>query len=74
MYTFKRPRKAAAGQKEMLLPISGKRTAKQEAKKAESPQRHEVGSGHDRSGISVAVLRQAGFIIANYLEPEPHTH
>jgi hypothetical protein len=26
------PRKAAAGQKEMLLPISGKRAAKQEAK------------------------------------------
>jgi DNA end-binding protein Ku len=31
------PRKAAAGQKEMLLPISGKRTAKQEAKKADKP-------------------------------------
>jgi DNA end-binding protein Ku len=31
------PRKAAAGQKEMLLPISGKRTAKQEAKKGDKP-------------------------------------
>ena len=31
------PRKAAAGQKEMLLPISGKRAAKQEAKKADKP-------------------------------------
>ncbi len=29
----KKPRKAAAGQKEMLLPISGKRAAKAEAKK-----------------------------------------
>jgi DNA end-binding protein Ku len=33
----KKPRKAAAGQKEMLLPISGKRTAKQETKKADKP-------------------------------------
>jgi DNA end-binding protein Ku len=33
----KKPRKAMAGQKEMLLPISGKRTAKQEAKKADKP-------------------------------------
>jgi DNA end-binding protein Ku len=33
----KKPRKAAAGQKEMLLPISGKRTAKQDAKKADKP-------------------------------------
>jgi DNA end-binding protein Ku len=33
----KKPRKATAGQKEMLLPISGKRTAKQEAKKADKP-------------------------------------
>ena len=29
----KKPRKAAAGQKEMLLPISGKRADKEEAKK-----------------------------------------
>ena len=29
----KKPRKAAAGQKEMLLPISGKRASKAEAKK-----------------------------------------
>ena len=29
----KKPRKAAAGQKEMLLPISGRRAAKAEAKK-----------------------------------------
>ncbi len=29
----KKPRKAAAGQKEMLLPISGKRAPKAEAKK-----------------------------------------
>lgn len=29
----KKPRKAAAGQKEMLLPISGMRAAKAEAKK-----------------------------------------
>jgi DNA end-binding protein Ku len=33
----KKPRKAAAGQKEMLLPISGKRAAKAEAKKADKP-------------------------------------
>jgi DNA end-binding protein Ku len=33
----KKPRKAAAGQKEMLLPISRKRAAKQEAKKADKP-------------------------------------
>jgi DNA end-binding protein Ku len=33
----KKPRKAAAGQKEMLLPISGKRAAKQDAKKADKP-------------------------------------
>lgn len=33
----KKPRKAAAGQKEMLLPISGKRTTKQDAKKANKP-------------------------------------
>jgi DNA end-binding protein Ku len=33
----KKPRKAAAGQKEMLLPISGKRTAKAETKKVEKP-------------------------------------
>jgi DNA end-binding protein Ku len=31
----KKPRKAAAGQKDMLLPVSGKRTAKQETKKAD---------------------------------------
>jgi DNA end-binding protein Ku len=34
----KKPRKAAAGQREMLLPISGKRT-KEEPKKAEKPVR-----------------------------------
>jgi DNA end-binding protein Ku len=33
----KKPRKAVAGQKEMLLPISGKKAAKQEAKKADKP-------------------------------------
>ena len=33
----KKPRKAVAGQKEMLLPISGKRAAKQEVKKADKP-------------------------------------
>ena len=33
----KKPRKAIAGQKEMLLPISNKRTAKAETKKAEKP-------------------------------------
>ena len=33
----RKPRKAAAGQKEMLLPISGKRAAKAEAKKADKP-------------------------------------
>jgi DNA end-binding protein Ku len=33
----KKPRKAAAGQKEMLLPISGKRAAKQDAKKVDKP-------------------------------------
>jgi DNA end-binding protein Ku len=33
----KKPRKAAAGQKEMLLPISNKPAAKNEAKKAEKP-------------------------------------
>jgi DNA end-binding protein Ku len=31
------PTSAAAGQKEMLLPISGKRAAKQDAKKADKP-------------------------------------
>jgi DNA end-binding protein Ku len=31
----KKPRKATAGQKEMLLPISGKRAAKQDAKKSD---------------------------------------
>ena len=37
----KKPRKAAAGQREMLLPISGsgKRAAKQEPKKSEKPVR-----------------------------------
>jgi DNA end-binding protein Ku len=35
----KKPRKAAAGQREMLLPISGKRTAKEEPRKAEKPVR-----------------------------------
>jgi DNA end-binding protein Ku len=33
----KKPRKAAAGQKEMLLPISGKRAAKAETKKTDKP-------------------------------------
>jgi DNA end-binding protein Ku len=33
----KKPRKAAAGQKEMLLPISGKRAAKEDKKKVEKP-------------------------------------
>jgi non-homologous end joining protein Ku len=33
----RKPRKAAAGQKEMLLPISGKRAAKAEAKKTDKP-------------------------------------
>jgi DNA end-binding protein Ku len=33
----KKPRKAVAGQKEMLLPISGKRAAKQETKKTDKP-------------------------------------
>jgi DNA end-binding protein Ku len=33
----KKPRKAAAGQKEMLLPISGKRAAKAETKKVDKP-------------------------------------
>jgi ribosome-binding protein aMBF1 (putative translation factor) len=33
----KKPRKAAAGQKEMLLPISGKRAVKEEKKKVEKP-------------------------------------
>jgi DNA end-binding protein Ku len=33
----KKPRKAAAGQKEMLLPISEKRAAKAETKKADKP-------------------------------------
>jgi DNA end-binding protein Ku len=33
----KKPRKAVAGQKEMLLPISGKKAAKQETKKADKP-------------------------------------
>jgi DNA end-binding protein Ku len=33
----KKPRKAAAGQKEMLLPISGKRASKQDAKKSDKP-------------------------------------
>jgi DNA end-binding protein Ku len=33
----KKPRKAVAGQKEMLLPISGKKATKQHAKKADKP-------------------------------------
>src|SRR5882672_2864975 len=33
----KKPRKATAGQKEMLLPISGKLAAKQDAKKSDKP-------------------------------------
>jgi DNA end-binding protein Ku len=33
----KKPRKATAGQKEMLLPINGKRAAKQDAKKSDKP-------------------------------------
>jgi DNA end-binding protein Ku len=33
----KKPRKAGAGQKEMLLPISGERAAKAETKKADKP-------------------------------------
>ncbi len=33
----KKPRKAAAGQKEMLLSISGKRAAKEDKKKFEKP-------------------------------------
>jgi DNA end-binding protein Ku len=33
----KKPRKATAGQREMLLPISGKRAAKQDAKKSDKP-------------------------------------
>src|SRR6267143_3797101 len=33
----KKPRKATAGQKEMLLPISGKRAAQQDAKKSDKP-------------------------------------
>jgi DNA end-binding protein Ku len=33
----KKPRKAAAGQKEMLLPICGKRAAKEDKKKVEKP-------------------------------------
>ena len=36
----KKPRKAASGQREMLLPISGKRTVKEEAK-APEPKRAE---------------------------------
>ena len=40
----KKPRKAAAGQREMLLPISGKRAAKEEPKKAEKPVRAPVRS------------------------------
>jgi DNA end-binding protein Ku len=35
----KRPRKAAAGQKEMLLPIAGKRGAEKKAEKAEKSYR-----------------------------------
>ena len=42
----KKPRKAAAGQREMLLPItgSGKRAARQEPKTAEKPARAPVRS------------------------------
>jgi DNA end-binding protein Ku len=35
----KKPRKASAGQKEMLMPIEGKKPAKEAAKKASKPQR-----------------------------------
>jgi hypothetical protein len=43
----KKPRKAAAGQKEMLLPISGKRAAEAEAKK-DKPAASRPGNEHDR--------------------------
>jgi len=45
----KKPRKAAAGQKEMLLPISGKRTTKQETKKADKPAAARSRKRDDRS-------------------------
>jgi hypothetical protein len=35
----KKPRKASAGQKEMLMPIEGKKPAKEAAKKVSKPQR-----------------------------------
>jgi DNA end-binding protein Ku len=35
----KKPRKASAGQKEMLLPIAGKKARKEVAKKTAKPQR-----------------------------------
>ena len=41
----KKPRKAAAGQKEMLLPISGKRATKEDKKKVgKSPARARKGA------------------------------
>jgi hypothetical protein len=43
----KKPHKAAAGQKEMLLPISGKRASKAEAKK-DKPAASRAGNEHDR--------------------------
>jgi DNA end-binding protein Ku len=35
----KKPRKASGGQKEMLMPIEGKKPAKEPAKKTSRPQR-----------------------------------
>jgi len=42
----KKPRKAASGQREMLLPISGKRAAKAE----EKPRRRNEGEGSRKEG------------------------
>ena len=63
----KKPRKAAAGQKEMLLPISGKRAANKTLRKQTSPQRREAGSVHDRS------LECAAIHYRNKACP-PHSH
>jgi DNA end-binding protein Ku len=44
----KKPRKTAAGQKEMLLPISGKRAAKALKQRKTSLRRQGPGNEHDR--------------------------
>jgi hypothetical protein len=57
-----KPRKAAAGQKEMLLPISGKRAAKEDKKKVEKLHVGDFGIDrlHRALGSAVRQLNQSG--------------